>query len=103
MHELKEDELITILNKMICACKPFKYQDINYYIPQKDNQLVELEKEIPEVGLAKPNYSMDQEFGTSTIAIMATITDIFCGKRLAWQIAENGDIVGVQWYVPNNK
>lgn len=97
IEEKKEDMVIEILNKMIGVLKPFNYNEINMNLnPIDEKDLLELEKQHPEVGL---KY-LDEEkskIGSSMIAIMATVTDVLVGKRLAFIMEDDGLITGVCW------
>lgn len=88
--------LINILNKMIKLCEPIKYKDFNKILIAKNaGKLRKYEREYPVVGLAR---SKEDDEGISTLSIIATITDILIEERLAFDINDNGFIIGVKWY-----
>ena len=99
----KEQLVIETINKMIKSCLPIMVSDLNKNFIQKDNLLIEAEKENDKIGLK----IIDKDhgiWGTSTLAIIATITDCLCDKRLAFQIGngESDQIIGVQWHNNND-
>lgn len=107
MDEAKMDELLDTLNEMFKLCEPVVYKDFNKVIKALDvEKLRAYEKEHPKVGMAR--YGTPEE-GISIMSIIATITDILVGKRLAF-IVENkdpqfikGQITGVTWFEKNPK
>jgi hypothetical protein len=74
-----EERLIDCLNKLF-QIRPITYGEWNKLIrfPDKEDDLLNLEKEYPELGLAGENNK-----SISLISIMATITDFLCKKRFA--------------------
>lgn len=97
---MKEQKVIDIVNKMISLCKPFKYNEFNIFLPAQNKEALYKEENLnSEIGLS---YH-EGEDGISTMSIIATITDILAQKRLAFQIDDDGFIVGVQWYKEENK
>ena len=98
MKENKKDKVIETLNMMLSICEPIKYKEFNKVLKAKNiNQLRNYEETNNTVGIA--GHGTDNE-GISTLSIIATITDILCNKRLSFQIDDNSNIVGVQWYNP---
>lgn len=96
----KEYEIVDVLNKMIACCKPIDMGDFNMLIHEdKKGSLEKLEKEDDRVGLRLANHD-DPKSGlcTSTMALIATITDIAIGKRLAVEVDENNYITKFTWY-----
>lgn len=93
----KEDEIIFTINKMIELCEPISKDDLRRFIPAKDDKLLEFEKKYPKTGIGMH----DNKYGISTLSIIATITDICVGKRLAF-IYDDTDplhiVKGVMWY-----
>ena len=100
-QELKCDEVINVLNKMIENCKPIKYEDLDTLMYEKKKGLLEkIEKEDDRIGLRLVDMK-DKESGfcTSYLAFIATMTDILVGKRLAFKIDDDNEFVtGVCWY-----
>lgn len=96
MKEMKEEKLLTVLNKMIKVLDPIKFEDMNMDFTATDQAgLLTLEVEHTEVGIK------DKDNGivcSSVAALIATITDILVEKRLAFQIDDEGIIKGFQWY-----
>jgi len=101
---MSEDKLLEVLNKMVVTLDPIKFEDLNTDWPCADqNGLVILEKEHDEVGLKYVDNDKTKPLCSSVAALIATITDLLVGKRLAFTIdTETGYIVGFQWYVVNN-
>jgi len=94
--ESKEEKLIRLLNEMIQNSKPIKYSVFNKHMIAKNKEkLIQLEEINPEVGIARYD---EEDMGISTLSIIATITDILCGKRLAFKLDDEENIMGVQWY-----
>ena len=101
MKENKKDKVIETLNMMLSICEPITYKEFNKVLKAKNiNQLRNYEETNNTVGIA--GYGTDNE-GISTLSIIATITDILCNKRLSFQIDDNTNIVGVQWYKQENE
>lgn len=82
MEKSKEEQIVELLNKAwdLLPEKP-TYEELNKLLPMKENvgKLRELEEKNPSLGIAK--YNTENE-GISFLSIIATITDIYCGKRL---------------------
>lgn len=96
---MNEDKLLEILNKMIKVLDPIKFEDLNMdFIATDQEGLLALEKEYDEVGLKHKDYDKNKEVCSSVAALIATITDILVGKRLAFQIDDEGIVTGFQWY-----
>lgn len=93
--ENDKDQILTTVRRMIKACEPIKISDFNKVFKEKNKgDLLALEKELPKVGLCALN---ETSFAISTLSIIATITDIAVGERLAFYVDE-GFIVDVEWY-----
>lgn len=78
-----EQKLIDCLTRLF-QIKPITYGELNHNIVFADDKealkkLRELEKEYPELGLAK--YGTGEE-GISFLSLFATITRFLCGKSL---------------------
>lgn len=63
---------------------------------------LELEERFPELGikLSAGHYYI------TVASLFATITDVLCGKRLAFQVKEEGEQIitkGFQWWLPSDK
>lgn len=90
----KEDKLLEVLNKAL------KNSDLNYKTFNKiinvksEEDLIQLEKQEPKLGLT----IRDKKYCMSTLSLIATITDIFCDKRLAFEFDDNGNFNRVLWY-----
>lgn len=100
IHTRQMEEVVEVINKMFELCEPVTYAEFNTLIKAKDiKNLQKFEKEHPEVGLVK----QDKLEGISTLSIIATITDILIGERLAFIVNTEdndfiqGQIVGVKW------
>lgn len=95
---MNEDKLLEVLNKMIKVLDPIKFEDLNIELTAVDQEgLLVLEKKHSEVGLRHKDYDKTKELCCSVAALIATITDVLVGKRLAFQLDE-GIVVGFQWY-----
>jgi len=98
----KKDDIIKIVNLMIANSKPFKYDDLNLKIYEKEEgAFIAIEKQDDRIGIGLVDYN-DKSKGwcTSTLAMIATITDIAVGERLAFMISEDDEetIMGAKWY-----
>lgn len=89
-------KLIDRLN-LVWKCIPSNnyptYEEFNTLIRVGNNskKLEKLEKHMPKLGVSR--YGSD-DFGISTISLIATITDMLAGFRLAAIVDEDGIIVG---------
>lgn len=91
-----EDKLIEVINNMLKLCEPIKYEDFNRIVKAKNvDELRNYEKIEPKVGIAK--YDTKDE-GISTLSIIATITDILIGKRLAFSLDDDEFLTHVEFY-----
>jgi len=97
--QIVQDDIISALNAMIQACEPIKFDDFNKILKEKEKDaLGSVERKDSRIGIRTVEYNNPSSgWATSTAAIIATITDICVGKRLAFQL-EHGFIIGVQWY-----
>jgi hypothetical protein len=106
--------VIEILNTLIKLCQPFTYDEFNKKIDAIDSdKLFEYEKQNIEAGLVcikKDGEDPKKDlYGISTLSLIASITDILVGDRLAFQISDDekeapkGTIMGVQWYYESEK
>lgn len=77
---IDEKRLIEILDSLL-SIKDMTYSDFNTVIPfgEDVSELRELEKKFPELGIAR--YDTKNE-GISTLSLLATVTEVLCGKRL---------------------
>jgi hypothetical protein len=94
------DELLEILNTAWSYLEPISYNDFNVFIQAKSpSYLMNFEKQNPEIGIAqKPKYVPEARLGMSTCSLIATITDLCVGKRLAVMLDEQDIIIGFCWY-----
>ena len=101
---MNEEKLLEILNKMIKVLDPIKFKDLNMNFTATDQEgLLALEKEHDEVGLKHKDYDKNKELCSSVAALIATITDVLVGKRLAFQLSDDHEtVVGFQWYEPSH-
>lgn len=100
---MEEDSLLKILNEMIaCAKKPIQFSEFNKLIACDKDRLLALEKEHEEVGIRPIDYKdADGEWGISVASIIATITDVLIGKRLAFSVDLEKDIIeGFSFFTP---
>jgi hypothetical protein len=91
----RADYLIILLNEVWPTLKPISYKEFNVNLFCLDNEDIALiEKTNPKLGIKKtPLYTF-----TTVIALMATITDVLCDKRLAAEVDDRGFITGWSWY-----
>lgn len=89
--------LIGLLNSAWACLDPKpRYVDFNARLSAKSHAEIEaLEAHNPLLGIGN-----DRESALTTLSIIATITDVLCGKRLAANVDDNGIITGWQWYKP---
>jgi hypothetical protein len=113
--DLKErkDRVLKVLNDLIKLCQPITYDEFNKKMEAIDsNKLYEYEQTNPEAGLLNMGTAEEPnsvKFGITTLSLIATITDILVGDRLAFCISDGKDegdapkdtIVGVDWYYEN--
>ena len=93
----KEERLLKVINTMIQLCEPIKYSEFNKKIKAINrDELLKAEKEESTLGVS--NFNKKNETGISTLSIIATITDILIGKRLAFKLEKDGIITGVEYY-----
>jgi len=84
----KEMMLLDVLNKLL-SIKPLDYDALNVKVKYEGEDLDKLralEQEYPELGLCNCDEPGD---GISLLSLLATVTDILVGKRLAW-VTEDG-------------
>lgn len=94
---MNEEKLLEVLNKMIKVLDPIKFEDLNMdFIATDQEGLLALEKEHGVV-LKHKDYDKNKEVCSSVAALIATITDVLVGKRLAF-ILDEGIVIGFQWY-----
>ena len=96
---MNEDKLLEILNKMIRVLDPIKFEDLNMDFSATDQEgLLALEKEHNEVGIKHKDNDKNKEVCSSVAALIATITDVLVGKRLAFILdLDTGIVTGFQW------
>lgn len=96
----KKDEIIKVVNSMIAACKPIKYEELNVILHENEKGALEkLEVQNDVIGIRLVDFSdKSKGYCTSTLALIATITDIAVGDRLAFDVDNNGIVKGVNWY-----
>lgn len=87
---------------MIANCQPFTYDDLNLKMMElEDGALVEIEKVDDRIGIGLVDYDdKSKGFCTSTLAMIATITDIAVGERLSFVMSDDDKkvIMGVKWF-----
>ena len=95
VHDKRKDRLLKILNHMWSKVISLKYDEFNVdLVPLHDGAFEQLEKLYPEL-ICKIHGG---EWTTSTIGMMATITEVMCGDRLAMIVNSNGVITGFTWH-----
>jgi hypothetical protein len=106
----KEAQLLDLLNGVLSHLKPVSYREFNRFLPAfKSDDLVSMEKLDPRLGIReKPKWlcsslmkGKKSSYGISTLTLLATITDVLVGKRLAC-IVDRGFITGFTWYAPDS-
>jgi len=98
-----ENDIVDVLNKMIQACEPILFGEFNLVMKEKEQGLLDkLEKQDDRIGIRPVVYKEPTgQMAISTMSIIATLTDICVGKRLAVDVDKNGFITGVKWYNTN--
>lgn len=107
IQEEREQKLLDLFNAAIELMGPVEYATFNAKYQVSDGQrLLDLEAKFPELCLAQKiddhGYAPDNVCLT-TLSLIATITDVLAGKRLAFITEENpdgslGKITGVTWW-----
>ena len=90
---MNEQKLLDVLNKAwgLLRENP-NYDTFNQTLEAADPvTLDELEAEFPQLGLT-PDGAL------TTLSILATVTDLLCGKRLAARVEDDGSISGWVWW-----
>ena len=88
----RKSELIALLNRLF-SIEKIHYADFNCRFMESERSqeaLDALESENTKLGIT-PN-------GITTLCIIATITDVLCDERLAFDIDGEGFIRGVVWW-----
>jgi len=85
----EENYLISILDSLVVA-RDFTYGEFNNVLSFGSDieALREAEGQYPELGIAR--YGTLEE-GVSTISLLATVTSVFCGKRLGVILQEDDE------------
>jgi len=94
-----EERLLKLLNKA-WDCMPSRclYKEFNISMSFEDayEKLKALERgDYPELGV------VEAKKGMTLLSLLATITDVLCGKRLAAQVDDQGIITGWTWWSPS--
>lgn len=94
----KEKRLIDLFNKLF-KILGIEYEDLNKRIfvagESRNEKILLLEKEYPELGLIENELG---QYGISLVSLLATITDIFCEKRMSVIVEEGGLISGARFW-----
>jgi len=87
--EACESYLVALLDSLIVA-KDFTYGEFNNVLPFGPDveALREAEQQYPDLGIAR--YGTSEE-GISTISLLATVSSVFCGKRLGVILQEDDE------------
>ncbi len=99
--EERKEELLIVLNQMISLCHPITYAEFNKQLQEiKYGTLEEAERVNDKIGIiSMVDIDGANATGISTLSIIATITDILCDKRLAFNIDKETDLIlGVQFF-----
>ena len=93
------EKLIDILNALVKNLDPITFDEFNTTLTAVDQDgLLLSEKEFDQIGI-KLKPGSETEFCSSTAALIATITDVLVGKRLAFIVDDDtGVVTGFQWY-----
>lgn len=94
----RKKDLKMILNKIL-ELRPIDRAVLNVEIPFREQaeNLRALEKLHPEIGLATVDGNPEGD-GMTVLSLIATITDVLVGDRLAWVTQEGGRMTAVCWY-----
>ena len=90
-HDRDEARLMKLMN-LLAKINPNIYKECSIPIASGDN-LAKLEEEFPELVIAKE----DEQWTMTVPALIATITDILCDKKLAFQVDKNHLTKGFLW------
>jgi hypothetical protein len=105
MNDLdKEKYLLEVLNSMLSCLPEITYSEFNrMFIASDKLKLMEYEQKYNELGLTKSDENNNDWDAVSTLSIIATITDILCGKRLAIVCDEDTFIIkSFTFYIRNS-
>ena len=100
-RQLCMDFLTMVINRLLLI-SPLVYSDFNKCVVMEpglqEESLRELEAEFPAVGVTE----IDGKLAFTTLSLIATITEILCGDRLAFaldeRIANRGKMYACEWY-----
>lgn len=90
-HEIAEAKLLEIMNTL-ARINPNIYKACAHPIAF-GKELSNLEKRHDEVCIAP----LDGEWVMSVPALISTITQVLCGRKLAFSVDENEKTIGFQW------
>lgn len=96
VHDKRKDRLLKVLNAMWGKVLPLTYDEFNvHFTPINMGDIAKMERRFPEL-VCKVNRG---QLTTSTVGIMATITEVMCGDRLALIInSDTGVVNGFTWH-----
>lgn len=100
-NELCKNFLVMVLNKLLLI-HPLVYTEFNRIMTMETDlqreTLLDLEATFPAVGITE----ISGKVAFTTLSLIATITEILCGDRLAFlldqRIAEGGKMYACEWY-----
>jgi hypothetical protein len=116
--KVKEDRMLAILNRLAEMTQgKDMYRNISsgYVLILSVKEGEAIEKEFPELGIKRIRAQWGGEwkdlYAVTVPSLLATITDIFCGKRLAFQQQpvkrgqnpRQGDTTGLTWWKPGEE
>jgi len=95
------DFLTRVLNQLLLI-HPIEYREFNKILVMdtdlQERMLLALEETFPQVGVTE----VDGKLAFTTLSLIATITDILVGDRLAFlfhdRIADGGKMYACEWY-----
>lgn len=98
-RNLVQKDIVDTINKMIAACEPINYDEFNLVIQENGTGVLNsIESEDDRIGIRPVDYKQPTgPYAISVATIIATLTHICVGKRLAF-VVDDGIITGVQWY-----
>jgi NAD-dependent DNA ligase len=89
----KRDRVVAMLNRALESVDPISYSDFNTIMSITDEG--HIEQEFPEF---KIKVTADGSLKTSTIAMLASITEVLCGSRLNVTLNEDRTIKCFGWH-----
>jgi len=108
--EERRNRLLVLLNKLVAqpGGEDMYWHSRPTMLVIPSEEALALEKEFPELGLKKLS---EENYAVTIASLLATVTDVLCGRRLAFQLHDpedgsdprDNDTVGFQWWTPGKE